>query len=57
VSGPHPAILLDVMMLAATGGRERTASEYAALLDASGFRVEKVIRTPTLCSIVEAAVA
>jgi hypothetical protein len=57
VSGPHPAILLDVLMLAATGGRERTASEYAALLTQSGFRVEKVIPTPTLCSIVEAIVA
>lgn len=57
VSGPHPTILLDVLMLAATGGRERTASEYAALLTQSGFRVEKVIPTPTLCSIVEAIVA
>jgi hypothetical protein len=45
---------LDVVMLAVTGGRERTAHEHGALLDAAGFRLDKVIDTPTSKRIVQA---
>jgi hypothetical protein len=54
---PHPAILLDVMMLAFGDGRERTSSQYAELLEAADFRFERIIPTPSPCSIVEAVVA
>jgi hypothetical protein len=43
---PHPAKTLDVVMLAVTGGRERTAAEYAALFAASGWIDAGVIPTP-----------
>ena len=41
-------------MLAVTGGRERTRAEYEALLDRSGFRLERVLPTRSEYSIVEA---
>ena len=48
---------LDIIMLAVTGGRERTRSEYSQLLAATGWRLTEVIATPTRLSIVEAVVA
>ncbi len=44
--------LCDLHLLAVTGGRERTASEYAALLDRAGFVNGGVRRLPGLPSIV-----
>ena len=52
--GPSWARTLDIVMLATTGGLQRTAREYAALLEECGFRMERVIDTPTGISIVEA---
>jgi hypothetical protein len=46
--------VLDVIMLAVTGGRERTAPEYAQLLGAAGFRLERVVPTLSQVSILEA---
>jgi len=43
---PHPAKTLDIVMLAVTGGRERTAEEYAALFAASGWVDAGIISTP-----------
>ena len=43
--------LCDLHLLVAAGGRERTASEYAALLDRTGFAFEGVRRLPALPSI------
>ena len=44
--------LCDLHLLAATGGGERTASEYATLLDRAGFAFHGVRRLPALPSIV-----
>jgi hypothetical protein len=55
-AGPHWAKTLDVLMLAVTGGLQRTAQEYESLLAASGFHMKRVIDTPTGISIVEAVV-
>ena len=44
----------DVMMLARTGGRNRTEQEYRALLASGGFDVTRVIRTKGDLSIIEA---
>jgi hypothetical protein len=42
---PHPAKVLDVIMLALTGGRERTQGEFASLFEAGGFRLERMVPT------------
>ncbi|HEX6997656.1 MAG TPA: methyltransferase [Gammaproteobacteria bacterium] len=52
--GPQFAKLLDVIMLATTGGRERTAAEHGRLLADAGFRSERVLPTGSAYSIVEA---
>jgi hypothetical protein len=54
--GPDFSKVLDVIMLAVTGGRERTPSEYEALLARAGFRLERIMATPSQYSIIEAAV-
>jgi hypothetical protein len=54
VSGPHFGKTLDVIMLAVTGGRERSGTEYGALLERSGLRLERVLPTRSEYSIVEA---
>jgi hypothetical protein len=52
--GPHWAKTLDVLMLAVTGGLQRTGQEYEALLASSGFRLERLIDTAGGIAIVEA---
>lgn len=54
---PHPGKLLDMMMLVAPGGQERTADEYRRLLESAGFRLERVIPTDSAVSIVESVIA
>lgn len=43
----------DVYMLAVTGGRERTVSEYAELFTAAGFRLTRTIVTQSEMSLIE----
>ncbi len=52
--GPHFGKTVDVIMLAATGGRERTTAQHAALLTAAGFEPLRVLTTASPHSIVEA---
>jgi hypothetical protein len=52
---PHPGYELDMVMLALTGGRERTADEYGALLNEAGLSLERVLSTDSPVSVVEAA--
>ncbi|HEY8519663.1 MAG TPA: methyltransferase [Gammaproteobacteria bacterium] len=52
--GPQFAKLLDVVMLATTGGRERTPTEHGRLLAGAGFRLDRVLPTRSAYSIVEA---
>jgi hypothetical protein len=51
---PHMGKMLDMMMMLVPGGEERTPSEYAALLEPNGFRVERVVPTNSAVSVVEA---
>jgi hypothetical protein len=51
---PHPAKMLDIVMLAIPGGRERTEDEYRALLAKAGLRLTRVIPTHSPVSIIEA---
>lgn len=53
--GPHFGKTLDIIMLAVTGGRERTRTQHGALLSAAGFDLMRVLPTDSQYSIVEAA--
>jgi hypothetical protein len=46
-------LLADLDMLANPGGQERTESEYAALLRGAGFKLQRIIPTPTPFKIME----
>jgi len=51
---PSPGKLMDVNMLVMAGGRERTEPEFRDLFAAAGFRLTRVIPTPSLVALVEA---
>jgi O-methyltransferase domain len=55
--GPQFAKMLDIIMLAVTGGHERTRAEYERLLASTGFRLERIIPTASQYSLVEGVVA
>jgi hypothetical protein len=46
---------IDVVMLAVTGGLERTETQYASLFEAAGLRLERVIQTRAPISILESS--
>jgi hypothetical protein len=52
---PHLGKISDLTMLTIAGGRERSRSEFAALLTAGGFQVDRVIGGSGAYSIVEAS--
>jgi hypothetical protein len=54
---PHPGKMLDLIMLVAPGGRERTEPEYATLLSQAGLRLNRVVQTESAVSVVEAVLA
>jgi len=56
-SQPHYSKLLDLEMLVSPGGIERTAEEYSDLLRAAGFRLTRIVATPSPYSIIEAVKA
>lgn len=51
---PSMSKVMDLNMLAMTGGKERTEKEYAALFEKTGFKLNRVIPTPSPMQIVEA---
>lgn len=51
---PHPGKMLDLIMLIAPGGQERTADEYGTLLGKAGLRLARVVPTASPVSVVEA---
>ncbi|MEY4565390.1 MAG: hypothetical protein RLY14_360 [Planctomycetota bacterium] len=53
---PEPSLvpLTDLAMLVLLGGRERTGQDYGLLLAKAGFRVERIISTHGLFSVIEA---
>jgi hypothetical protein len=53
----HPGWFMDLNMMAMTGGRERTLSEYDALLEAAGFRRALVTHTASPMTVIEAVPA
>ena len=51
---PSMGKIIDLYMLVLTGGKERTTDEYRSLLDRSGFRLNRVVPTPSPFVILEA---
>jgi hypothetical protein len=51
---PGMAKIMDLEMMVLPGGRERTETEWKELLQASGFRLGRIIHTPIPQSIIEA---
>ena len=45
--------LCDLHLMVATGGRERTLDEFAGLLGAAGFGLDRVQRLPSIVSVLE----
>jgi O-methyltransferase domain len=56
-NGPFAGKLTDITMLLVTGGRERTAQEYQALLADAGFSVTRIVPTRSPASVIEAVPA
>jgi hypothetical protein len=54
---PHQGKLQDLVMLAFPGGQERTEAEYSELLAKAHFRLQRVVPTTSVVSIVEAVPA
>ncbi len=52
-SEPHFSKFIDLNMLVMTGGRERTENEYRMLLEASGFKLTRIIPTESPMSVIE----
>ncbi len=50
---PQPAKWLDLNMLVLPGGRERTEAEYREMYAKAGFRLERIVPTPTEVSVIE----
>jgi len=55
ISDPGPAALLDMNMLALVPGKERSLTEYEALLSAADLRRTSVLSTRSPLSVIEAA--
>lgn len=51
---PGMADMMNLNMLVMTGGRERTAEQFRVLLEQAGLKLNRVLATPAMYSIVEA---
>ena len=51
---PHQGKIQDMVMLVLPGGQERTEEEYATLLGKASFRLNRVVPTESVVSVVEA---
>ena len=54
---PHGGKVLDVLMMSALPGFERTEKEFATLFQRAGLKLSRVIQAPALLSITEAVAA
>jgi hypothetical protein len=50
---PHPAKIVDMVMMSVLPGRERTEQEFAELFNAAAFRLSRTIPTHSMLTIVE----
>jgi len=54
---PHVAKMVDLNMLVMGTGKERTAKEFEALFASAGFRLDRIVETPTPFCFLEATLA
>lgn len=54
-NGPHPAKLMDLLMLIGCHGRERTRQEFGALLEDAGLRLDAVTPSRNGYCVLEAS--
>lgn len=54
---PHPSKVIDIEMLFFPGGRERMEHEWRDLFAGAGFRLSRIVPTPSPFSVIEAEVA
>jgi hypothetical protein len=54
-SEPHMSKMIDLTMMGMLTGRERVADEWRDLLDRAGWRVDRIVATPTPISVIEAS--
>jgi hypothetical protein len=45
----------DLNMLVARGGRERTEAKFRALLESTGFRIDRIVPVALEFSVIEAS--
>lgn len=55
--GPHSILMSDIVMMAYCSGRERELSEYKALFDAAGWRLDRVVDSPAGVAMLESSLA
>ena len=55
-SSPYDLMIAgtDLNMMVMTGGKERTETEFRALLEAAGLPVTRIVQTPATMSVIEA---
>ena len=51
---PSNGKFIDIVMLNITGGRERSVEQYRELLASAGFRLNRIVPTPTQFAVFEA---
>jgi len=51
---PHVAKMVDLTMLVMGTGKERTVKEFEALFASAGFRLDRIVETPTPFCFLEA---
>ena len=51
---PHVTKTVDLIMLALSNGKERSAEEFDQLFTSAGFRLDNIVPTPTPFSFIEA---
>ena len=54
---PHGGKVIDILMMSALPGFERTEAEFAAIFKRAGLKLTRVIQAPALLSITEAVAA
>lgn len=53
-NAPHPAKVMDILMMAFAAGRERTEQEFRNLFGQAGLQLRQITMTPSTLSIIEA---
>ena len=54
---PHGGKVIDILMMSALPGFERTEAEFSSLFKRAGLKLTRVIQAPALLSITEAVAA